>query len=140
MDFLLKSGMILDFNEARYTFPPLEGAEAPFTFPFLHQDIHSSVHFYLALPLTSCNDEVFQSIHQLTEQADTDMQTQQELENLMLSWPTVCNQEIGHTDLVKNRIITTDERPVRKKAYKISIEKQSFVESQIKELLEKKII
>lgn len=85
MDFLLKSGIILDFNEVRYSFPPIEGADAPFTFPFLHQDIHSSVHFYLALPLTSCSDEVFQSIHQLTEQADTDTQTQQELENLMLS-------------------------------------------------------
>lgn len=42
--------------------------------------------------------------------------------------------------MVKHRIITTDEHPFRKKAYKISIEKQSFVESQIKELLEKKII
>ncbi len=38
MDFLLKSGMILDFNEVQYSFPPIEDGEAPFTFPFLHQD------------------------------------------------------------------------------------------------------
>ncbi|GAA6104764.1 protein turtle homolog B-like [Tachysurus ichikawai] len=140
MDFLLKAGMILDFNKARYSFTSTEGYEAPETFPFLHRDTYSSVHFYLAIPLTSCSDEVFQSICQLVEQADTDTQTQRELKNLMLSWPTVCNQETGQTEVVKHRIITTDERPVRKKAYKISIEKQSFVESQIQELLEKKII
>lgn len=140
MDFLLKSGMVLDFNNAQYSFPPVEDAEAPVTFPFLPQDIHSTINFYLAIPLQPCSDEVFQSICQLSEKADTDVQTQQELENLMLSWSTVCNQEIGHTNLVKHRIITTDELPFRKRAYKVSIEKQSFVEDQIRELLDKKII
>lgn len=140
MDFLLKSGMVLNFNNAQYGFSPIEGAETPDFFPFFHQDIHSTINFYLAIPLQPCSDEVLHSIHQLSEKADTDMQTQQELENLMLSWPTVCNQEIGYTNLVKHRIITTDELPVRKRAYKVSIEKQSFVEGQIKELLDKKII
>lgn len=71
MDFLLKSGMVLDFNNAQYSFPPVEDAEAPVTFPFLPQDIHSTINFYLAMPLQPCSDEVFQSIHQLSEKADT---------------------------------------------------------------------
>lgn len=58
----------------------------------------------------------------------------------MLEWPTVCTQEIGHTNLVKHCIITTDEIPVRKRAYKVSIDKQQFINTEIKELLAKKII
>lgn len=140
MDFLLKSGMVLDFNNAQCGFSPIEASETSVFFPFLHQDINYTINFYLAVPLHPCSDEVRHSIHQLSEKADTDMQTQQELENLMLSWPTDCNQEIGYTNLFKHRIITTDELPVRKRPYKVSIEKQSFVEGQIKELLDKKII
>ncbi len=58
----------------------------------------------------------------------------------MLDWPTVCSKEIRHSSIVKHRIITTDELPVRKRAYRLSIDKQQFVEDEIKELLNKKII
>ncbi len=59
---------------------------------------------------------------------------------LMLSWPTVCTQELGRTNRVKHRITTIDEIPVRKKAYKVSLENHQFIESQVQELLEKQII
>ncbi len=58
----------------------------------------------------------------------------------MLSWPTVCTQQIGRTNCIKHRIITVDEIPVRKRAYKVSMEKQQFIESQVQELLDKGII
>ncbi len=59
---------------------------------------------------------------------------------LMLSWPTVCTQELGRTNCVKHRITTIYEIPVRKRAYKVSLEKHQFIESQVQELLEKQII
>ncbi len=98
------------------------------------------MHFYLAIFSPTCSSETLQCIHQLTSAADTDLQTKQELENLMLNWPTVCTQEIGRTNLVKHRIITTDEVPVRRRVYKVSIEKQQFIEEQIQDLLDKRII
>lgn len=49
----------------------------------------------------------------------------------MLEWPTVCTHEIGHTNLVNLCIITTDEITVRKRAYKVSIDKQQFINTEI---------
>lgn len=59
---------------------------------------------------------------------------------LMLEWPTVCTHDIGHTNLVKHCIITTDEMPVRKRAYKVSKNKQNFIDAEVEELLARKII
>lgn len=42
--------------------------------------------------------------------------------------------------MVKHQIITTDELPVRKRAYRLSMDKQKFVDDEIQELLIKKII
>lgn len=58
----------------------------------------------------------------------------------MLKWPTVCTSEIGQSSVVKHRIITNDEVPVRKKPYKVSREKQQFIDAEIQGLLDKKII
>lgn len=71
---------------------------------------------------------------------DSDPIVQKNLEELMLSWPTVCTQQLGKTKCVKYRITTMDEIPVRKRAYKVSPEKHQFIESQVQELLEKQII
>lgn len=71
--------------------------------------------------------------------AETSHPYKKELEGLLLNWPTVCSQDIGHTE-VKHRIITTDEVPVRKKAYRLAIDKQQFVDAEIQELLHKEII
>lgn len=121
MDFLLKPGMVIDFQLVQYTLPT-DGDEVV-THPFIWQDTiptTNTVHFYLALSLTSRNEEDLQAIHSLTAQADTSIQGQIQLEGLMLGWPTVCTHDIGHTTLVKHRILTTDEVPVRKRAYRVS--------------------
>lgn len=140
MDFLLKTGMVLDFQKAQYSLPIAEGAMKANYFPFLHHDIHPTMHFYLAIASPTCSDETRQNIHQLALAANTDQRIRTELESLMLNWPTVCIQEISRTNLVKHRIITTDEIPVRRRAYKVSIEKQQFIEAQIQDLLNKGII
>uniref|UniRef100_A0A8C1PDC5 Gypsy retrotransposon integrase-like protein 1 n=4 Tax=Cyprinus carpio TaxID=7962 RepID=A0A8C1PDC5_CYPCA len=141
MDFLLKSEMVIDFQLVQYTLPT-DGDEGVIH-PFIWQDTTPTthtVHFYLALSLPSRNEEDLQAIHSLTAQADTSIQGQIQLEGLMLGWPTVCTHDIGHTALVKHRILTTDEVPVRKRAYRVSKEKQAFIDEQVKEMLDKHII
>ncbi len=85
-------------------------------------------------------DTVLESIQRLTLEAETTPLYKEKLERLLLDWPTVCSKEIRHYSIVKHRIITTDELPVRKRAYRLSIDKQQFVEDEIQELLNKKII
>lgn len=58
----------------------------------------------------------------------------------MKDWPTVCTNETGHTNVVKHRIITTNEIPIRWKAYRVSPEKQLLIDQEIKVMLDKKII
>lgn len=58
----------------------------------------------------------------------------------MRKWPTVCTHEIGHSKIVRHRIIITDEIPVRKRAYRVSVSRQQFIDNEIQELLGKNII
>ncbi len=90
------------------------------------------------MPTVSLEDH--QQILRTTQMVDSDFIIQKSLEKLMLSWATVCTQQLGRTNCVKHRITTIDEIPVRKRAYKISLEKHQFIESQVQELLEKQII
>lgn len=49
-------------------------------------------------------------------------------------------QRNRHTDVVKHRIITTSEVPILKRPYRVSPEKQQFIEQEIKGILDKNII
>lgn len=98
------------------------------------------MHFYLAIPNLPVTDATLQTVQQLVQKADTQPWIKRNLEKVMLDWPTICTHDIGHTNLIKHRIITTDEIPVRKRAYKVSRDKQQFIGTEIKELLAKEII
>lgn len=58
----------------------------------------------------------------------------------MRNWPTVFTHEIGHSKMVKHRIITTDKMPVRKRAYRVPVPRQQFIVREIQELVSKNII
>ncbi len=137
IDFLLESRMILDFSRAHYSLPTEEGTEGANSFPFLHHNVYPSLHFYFAITSPGCNNESRQQIQQLVQAADTEIHVRKQLKELLLSWPSVCTQEIGRTNVVKHRIITTDEVPVWRRAYKVSREKQQFIELEVQELLKK---
>jgi len=137
MDFLLESKMVLDFHKLQYCMPAISETK---TFPFPQHDVQPSSYFCLALPGSSFDEETCQQIHHLAQASDTDPPTQNKIENLMLNWPTVCTRQIGRTNSVKHRIITVDEIPIRKRAYKVSLPKQQFIDSQVQELLDKGII
>lgn len=140
MDFLLATGIVLNFHKAQYILPSTEADDEDYSFPFLINDFPPSVHFYLAVPPPHVAVVTLQTIQQLVQKADTQQSIKHDLENLMLGWPAVCTHDFGHTNLVKHRIITTDEVPIRKKSYKVSIGKQHLIETEIKEMLDKQII
>ncbi len=140
MDFLLSSEIGLDFRRYQYHLPALEDDEKVETFSLLSQESGSTVHFYLALSTPVSSDETLQSIHDLIQKADMNHHSKEVLRELMLKWPTVCTNEIGQSSIIKHRIITNDEVPVRKRPYKLSREKQQFVDAEIQGLLDKKII
>lgn len=139
MDFLVKAGVVLDFKKAQYRLSATDN-QTDLVFSFLRQDSTSSIHFYLAVPTVSASESVLHSIQQVAQKAETTQPFRKELESLLLNWPTVCSQGIGHTKEIKHCIITNDEVPVRKKAYRLSIDKQQFVDAEIQELLHKNII
>lgn len=69
------------------------------------------------------DDMVLESIQRLTLEAETTISYKEKLERLLLEWPTACSKEIGHSSRIKHLIITTEELPVRKKAYRLYIDK-----------------
>lgn len=62
-------------------------------------------------------------IQQLVHGADTSPQLRAQLDSLLHEWPTVCTHSVGRTTLVFHCIITTDEVPIKKKAYQVSLQK-----------------
>ncbi len=141
MDFLIASGIVLDFKNTQYSFPSND-EDSVEIFPLLFPESSPppSVQFYLALPIPNISEELSQSIRQLTMSTESTDQFKPQLENLMRDWPSVCTHEIGHSKIVSHRIITTDEVPVRKRAYRVSLDKQRFINKEIQELLDKNII
>lgn len=59
---------------------------------------------------------------------------------LLQKWPTVWTDSTGATDVIKHKILTTDELPVRKRAYRVSPQKQAVIEEQIKKMLKNGVI
>lgn len=55
IDFLLKSKMLLDFNQAQFQLSST--SPEPKIFPFMHYNGNSSTYFYLAMPTGSLEDQ-----------------------------------------------------------------------------------
>lgn len=125
MDFLM-TRIILDFKNLQYCFSPMDDGIVQ-RFPlWSHESFKPSLYFYLVLPTPQMTVETLQSINKLILKADSTVQFKNQLESLMRNWPTVCTQEIGHSKKVRHQIITTDEIPIRKRAYRVSVPRQQF--------------
>lgn len=59
---------------------------------------------------------------------------------MLLNWPTVCTDGLGQTSIIKHQIITSDSIPVRKRAYPVPVNKQNFIDEEVKAMLSKGII
>lgn len=54
---------------------------------------------------------------------------------LLQKWPTVWTESTGATKVIRHKILKTDERPVRRTAYRVSPQKQVIIEEQLKKML-----
>lgn len=141
MDFLTSAGIMLDFRRAQYGIVSQEESESE-KFPLLPSKSFTNylVSFYFALPGGEVSPEVSSAVQQLAFKADTTSEFQCHLEKLMSEWPMVCTNEVGHSSVIKHCINTIDEVPLRKRAYHVSVEKQQFIDKEIKEMLANNII
>lgn len=58
----------------------------------------------------------------------------------MLDRPTVCTYSLGRTAVIQHQINTSDDIPVRKQAYPVSVSKQQLIDQEFFNMLEKGMI
>ncbi len=136
LEFLRTSGIIIDFKNSTYSLPE-EGDVVHFFTTFSPSP---TVSLHLALPLVLTAPTTLTTIKELVGRADASKAQKRQLEGLMLDWPTVCTDILGQTNLIRHRINTIDEIPVRKKAYPVSVNKQKFMDEEVASMLDKGII
>ncbi len=136
LEFLRTSGIIIDFKNSTYSLPE-EGDVVHF---FTTSSPSPTVSLHLALPLVLTAPTTLTTIKELVGRADASKAQKRQLEGLMLDWPTVCTDILGQTNLIRHRINTIDEIPVRKKAYPVSVNKQKFMDEEVASMLDKGII
>ena len=59
---------------------------------------------------------------------------------LLQQWSTVWTESTGATEVVKHQIMTTDQLPVRRRAYRASLHKQTVIEELVKKMLGEGVI
>jgi len=136
LEFLKTSGFLIDFKSSTYTLPE----ECDTIRTFTTSSPSPTVSLHLALPLVPTTSTRLTTIKELVDQADASKAQRHQLEGLMLDWPTVCMDNLGQTSLIRHRIHTIDEIPVRKKAYPVSVTKQKFIDEEVTDMLSKSII
>ena len=157
LDFMFLTGLILDFKNSRYAIARGDKLEYhPFTHQNLSLDTLHSAHLYLAVPppqgtyYSNCRQEdggkqesdpsLVDHLQRLVKAASASEEVQAQLEQLLNDWSSVCTDSLGHTTVVRHGILTNDEVPVRRRAYRMSLEKQQYVAGEIKDMLRKGII
>ncbi|XP_053681478.1 uncharacterized protein LOC127161145 [Labeo rohita] len=138
VDFLKKAGVVIDFNASRVYLPDVNSSH-----PMCFNDVHepASIQFYVAQGEGAMhNEEELKLIDQAVESSNASAQVKSQLKALMYNWPSVCTLKLGRTNCIRHEIKTTDELPLRKKPYRVSRAKNDFIEEQVKELLQQKII
>ncbi|KAI2648039.1 Retrovirus-related Pol polyprotein from transposon opus [Labeo rohita] len=72
--------------------------------------------------------------------ADASRTEKRHLEGLLLNWPTVCMDVLGQTSIIKHLILTSISIPVCKRAYPVPVNKQNFIDEEVKAMLDEGII
>ncbi|KAL6481201.1 hypothetical protein MHYP_G00092810 [Metynnis hypsauchen] len=138
LDFLRATSITLDFLHSSYVMPTCNGS-----FPFLAEEQvkpgdRAKVLLYLAQDITQLsNPESQHQIRNLVDGADVGVHDKQELQQLLISCPSVCTTRLGHTTAVTHCIATVDELPVRQCPYRVSVDKQELIKKEIEAMKEK---
>ncbi len=92
------------------------------------------------MPIVQVSSDSVSAIKDLVDLADASQTEKRRLEGLLLNWLTVCTDELGQTSIIKHQIITSVSIPVRKRAYPVPVNKQHFIDEEVKAMLSKGII
>ncbi len=136
LEFLMDSGIQIDFKDKTY----ILSEESEGKHPFILDESSTTISLHLALPLVKVSSSTLATIKELASRADVLKTQKGQLEALMLDRPTVCTDALGRTAVIQHEINTTDEIPVRKRAYPVSVVKQQFIDQDVSNMLEKGII
>ncbi|KAL6461592.1 hypothetical protein MHYP_G00297360 [Metynnis hypsauchen] len=130
LDFLVNSQMSLQPHLGKYTLP--NGKSHQFLtksrMALSWTDMGGNINFYMATDRTNLHTNAF-----VNSQPEV-------VQPLLQKWSTVWTETLGSTVVVKHRIITTDEVPVRRRAYRTSIQKQNIIKEHIQKMLKEHII
>ncbi|KAL6477524.1 hypothetical protein MHYP_G00133590 [Metynnis hypsauchen] len=130
LDFLINSQMSLQPHLGKYTLP--NGKSHQFLtksrMALSWTDMGGNINFYMATDRTNLHTNAF-----VNSQPEV-------VRPLLQKWSTVWTETLGSTVVVKHRIITTDEVPVRRRAYHTSIQKQNIIKEHIQKMLKEHII
>ncbi|KAK9981899.1 hypothetical protein ABG768_001422 [Culter alburnus] len=136
LEFLMDSGIQIDFKDRTYVL----SEEIEVKHPFLLYTSSAAISLHLALPLVQVPSSTLATIKDLVSRAEVNRTQKCQLEALMLERPTVCTESLGRTAVIRHQINTSDEIPVRKRAYPVSVARQQFIDQEVSKMLEKGII
>ncbi len=139
LDFIKEAKVTIDFSSSRIYLPDANTSH-PIFFNELHEN--AAIQFYAAQGGVDLihNKEDMKLIDQAVENSHASLKVMNQLKSLLYDWSSVCTHKLGRTDCIKHEIKTVDDLPLRKRPYRVSRVKNEFIEGQIKELLEQKII
>ncbi|RXN36895.1 reverse ribonuclease integrase [Labeo rohita] len=145
LDFLRLAGVVVDFEQGRYGIR--RGKDYQY-FPFLPTllppgkgtpvipsclSIPATLHMYCAVPADY--------EHPVSDPCKTHETTySEELRELIMAWPVITSENLGHTFVVRHKITLTDDTPVTSRAYRVSPLKKRIIEEEVDKMLEKGII
>ncbi len=136
LEFLMDSEIQINFKDKTYVL----SEESEVKHPFIPYASSAAISLHLALPLVQVSSSTLATIKELASRAGVLNTQKGQLEALMLDRPTVCTDSLGRTAVIRHQINTTDEIPVRKRAYPVSVVKQQFIDQEVSNMLEKGII
>lgn len=145
LDFLGQTGVRLHVGEQNYELC-INGRRA--VFPFLCQPLggplwskqeEQVINVYMALPLESGMPEPLNSVESPLKD-DLIQCYPKVVKQLLHAWPSVCSDKVGRTNLTTHQILTTDDLPVRCKAYRVSLLKKEIIRKEIHKMIQDGII
>ncbi|KAL0196733.1 hypothetical protein M9458_005273, partial [Cirrhinus mrigala] len=93
---------------------------------------------FMAMPVDNRGE--LETLASATSTKDIIARNPPEIQPLLNKWATVCSGSLGRTNQATHRIITTDDVPIRSKAYRVSPLKKKVLEREIERMMREGII
>lgn len=143
LDFLRKTSTIINMGDQTYG---VKGPRGYNFHPFLSLPLEGKL---MQEPETSSNASLYVAVPYpgalsplpaLGEVSSAFPDQSSEVRELFQAWPRVCSGTLGKTRVEEHRIFTTDEVPVRCRAYRVSPFKRQIIADHVEQMLKDGII